>query len=240
MLYFRQWIGLFVFVAVVSASGMAQAQLEAESEDIFQTIPGDYGPLGIVRLESVQKELGLEGEALAKLNKVLQSHLDERTAELDKAGLPKNVGQYQKLAREERLAAMGKIIALKRTLNEKYTLQLKEATTSAQFERLHQIRWQWLGIRAVEDPEMAKLLNVTEDQHDKIEAIWRDYKAKFRELIKARGNANFDYSNGLAKDRDAKVREVLTKEQQEKYTNLKGKPVDDSRLFEAIDQISGR
>ncbi len=109
------------------------------------------------------------------------------------------------------------------TINRESIPKLKAALTAEQFERLQQIAWQAYGSRDLSfDPELSKALELTKDQNEKITAINEEYQRKAAEFVRA-GTFVARYLE-LDRERDGKAVELLTREQQEKYTKLKGKP----------------
>jgi hypothetical protein len=137
--------------------------------------------------------------------------------------------------------------------NDKFLPQLKEALSAPQAERLQQINWQVAGSQALAGPELGKALELSNEQQEKIRGINQDFQKKQQELSGGFGGGGGRAGGGaggggggppdfeamrermqkvqeLAKERDAKAIEVLSSEQQEKYTKLKGKPFDVAQL----------
>jgi hypothetical protein len=217
--------------------------------------PGMGGPLMLAGISAVQKEIGLEEDGLTKVQKILDSFREEMMAEWEKAGLGRGgFGQFADLTPEERESKMREMsekrTALMTKMNEKFVPQLKETISATQFERLQQIAWQAAGSLALAGPELGKSLDLTKDQLKKIEDINKDYTDKQTELRRnafggggsGGGGAGpggggptafqemFTKVQELNKERDGKAIEALSKEQQEKYTKLKGKPFDLAQL----------
>ena len=183
---------------------------------------GQTGSLAILaRIEAVQTELGVSADAKDKLAALSEKYLTE----VRELGGGRGQTDAERQERATRVAA----------LNAKYAPQVKELLTPEQFTRLQQIRWQSLGSQALTEPELAKELALTKEQLDKVAAADRDYQTKQRELMAgARDGGNFQELQGklrdLAQQRDKMAGEALTKEQQDKFTQLKGKPFDLAQL----------
>ena len=140
--------------------------------------PGMGGPMMLVQNQAVQKEIGLEGEAVERVQKIAGAYRDEMMAESEKAGItfggpqqfeglsPEEMETKMREMREKRQSMMTK-------LNEKFMPQLKEALSAPQFERVQQIALQAGGSQALTRPDMAKTLDLTKDQQEKIESIER-------------------------------------------------------------------
>jgi hypothetical protein len=221
MAQFHGCIAAVAIVAGLFGGGIAQAQPE-RGRGI-----GVGGAIGLAELEAVQKEIGLEGNALAKYEKVIGSFQDEMKAEIEKAGAIQNLSQ------EERKALNEKMIGVMQKLQERYVPKLKEALTGAQIERLQQIQWQLLGSQAfVTDPELSKMLDITKEQQEELLTINRDHVGIMRKLREGGGNRQEVQRKRqeLMKEYAGNLTDVLTKDQQEKFTKLKGKPFDVSLL----------
>ena len=124
-----------------------------------------------------------------------------------------------------------KIREISTKVNEKYEPKLKEALTADQFKRLQEINVQAAGVDAVSDPRVAKELALTEEQTKKIADLRADYREKMRGLFgPGAGDDARTKMRELREEETKAVNEVLTKEQQDKLTALKGKEFDVSQL----------
>jgi formylglycine-generating enzyme required for sulfatase activity len=230
MLRHRGCVGLVVFVAGVFWGGMTQAQPRAEGGSSFALWdPSSWAFVRLVGFESVQKDLGLEGEALSKVKNVVSSFQDELWAELEKTRVAP--GAFQNLSQEERTAHNEKMKTIGENLNDKFVPQLKDALTPAQFDRVQQIKWQADGSQALTNPDLAETLDLTKEQQEKIIAINQEYQGKMPEMRGGR-MTTLAKRQELRKERDGKSIEVLTEDQQERYTKLLGNRFDFSRLMQ--------
>ncbi len=210
--------------------------------------PGMGGPLMLAGNPAVQKDLGLEEDGAAKVQKIVESYREEMMAQMEKEGLGfGGPGQFADLKPEERETkmreTMEKRTAVMKKLNEKFVPQLKESLSGEQFGRLQQIGWQAAGSQALAGPELVKALELSKEQQEKIAAINQDYAAKQREISPfgrggpGAGGPPPDFEalrakmQELTKERDTKATDVLSKEQQEKYAKLKGRPFDLAQLM---------
>ena len=169
---------------------------------------GGSSLLSLADNEAVQKELGVSDDAKDAVKKVNEAY------------------------REELQKAMEETT---KTVNSKMAPQVKEALSAQQFKRLQEIRVQALGSQAYTDAEVVKALGLKKEQQDKIAEIGKDYSAKLRESFQPGGGGG-DRTDlrakmeEMSKDRDAKINEVLTKDQQAKLKELKGKEFDLAQL----------
>src|SRR5262245_24752516 len=247
-----------VIIGVILWGGLAQAQFQGGGPrgrgGLGAGPPGAGGILMTVMNPPVQKEIRLDDEGSARVRKIIESYVQESQSEWVKAGFgPDTYRELAALPREEQAAKRQEIdrktAAIFKTLTEKFVPQLKAALSKEQFERVQQIDWQVQGSRALLDEaypggsELARLLEITKQQQEKIAGIARDYDQKQGELRRSaigeggRGGAAPNDIQALRakmqeldKERDARTTDVLSKEQQEKYARLKGKAFDVAQL----------
>jgi hypothetical protein len=182
--------------------------------------------------EAVQKEIGVDSAAASKLQRIVEEYRQDMRTENERGGI--SFQALQNLKPEERDKRMkeinGKRAAIIKKLNEKFVPQLKEALSAPQFERLQQIGWQAGGSQAVAtDPQLARELELKNDQIEKIAAINMEYQRRQRELFTPGGGdieAAFTKLLELNRERDGKALALLTKDQQAKLMILKGKAFD--------------
>ena len=217
------WATLLVAVAFITMLGQsASAQPGRRGGGMF----GRGGIVGLAGAESVQKDLEVDAETKEKLAAISSDYQAEAREQYQAAG-----GGERPDNDEDRQKLFAKMAEVSRTLNEKYTPKIKEALKPEQFKRLQQISWQVGGSFSFTDPQLAKELDLTKDQQQKIVEVNHEFGQKQRELF---GGGNFAEAMSkmreLSQERDKKAEEVLSKEQQEKLKELKGKPFDVSSL----------
>jgi hypothetical protein len=199
------------------------------------------GIIGLAGIPPVQDEIGLEGQAAAKVQTLIESFREEMRSAMQEAGLGfGGPGQFQDLSPEERQVKMREMnekrMEITKKLNEKFMPQLKELLSDSQVERLQQINWQVGGIQALAGPELARSLELSKEQQEKISGIIQEFATKQQELVAVGfgrgGGASPDPEafqermqklQALVTERDAKAVEVLSSAQQEKYAKMKGK-----------------
>src|SRR6185295_3464949 len=125
--------------------------------------PGMGGLVALAALPPIQKDVGLDGIATGKIQKLSQDYFQEMQSENEKAGLGFGAfGQLQDLSPEERNAKMRELndkrTEISKKLNGKFVPQLKETLSAAQFERLQQISWQAARSHALSEAEVVKAL----------------------------------------------------------------------------------
>jgi hypothetical protein len=195
---------------------------------------GQQSLISLANNEAVQKELTVDEQGKAAIKEIN----DEYRAELQKSmGEGGGFGNFREMSEEERQKAMEKMTASRKAVNDKFLPDLKEALTSAQYKRLQEISWQAARSQVYSDPEFAKALGLKKEQQDKLAAITKEYGEKQRALFTGGGEggrpdfqAMRTKTEELNKERDEKLNEVLTKDQQAKAKSLKGKEFDVAQL----------
>lgn len=172
---------------------------------------------GILRMEEVQKELGLEGENLEKVKAFVEeasTALREKFTALREEGLD----------REQMMAAMQKLQA---EMAEKETKELGSLLTPEQLKRANQLLVQRLGAAAITRPDVVQAIGLSEDEvkslKDKIAALDKTRNDKIREAMEnqdreAMQEINTEYRKNL----ETLVNDTLTAEQKKALEEFKG------------------
>jgi Spy/CpxP family protein refolding chaperone len=117
-------------------------------------------------------------------------------------------------------------------LDAEYTPKLQAIVGADAVKRLKQIQIQAQGADAITSAAVAAELKLTDEQKKKLADLNTEYQTKQRELFTAGG----DQQERAAKQRELRTEQttkataVLTAEQKEKFTALKGKAFDVSTL----------
>ncbi len=184
---------------------------------------GNIGAAGLLRIEEVQKELGVTDEQKAELTKIMES--------MRTAGGPGgfNREEFQKLSEEERAKKFEEVRKEGEERSKKADEAVKTLLKPEQWTRLSELRLQREGVRSWSREEVQTQLALTDEQKAKIKALTEDQgprpgdgnrnfrdmsqeeRAKFGEEMAARREA---FDKGMA--------EVLTPEQKETWTKLQG------------------
>lgn len=187
---------------------------------------GQGGALMLVRSEAVQKEIGVTDDQKAKLAALLEEYQSESQKARADAGLEGI--NFREITEEQRK----KMQEVNKTLTDKYTPKLKETLKPEQLERVQQISYQLAGPAAYGDPDVVKALEITKEQQDKLATIRADFQKKQQELFAGGGaGGGREAFAKLREEQNAEIAKVLTAEQTEKFTKLKGKEIDVSTLF---------
>lgn len=202
---------------------------------------GPQGVLGLINNEAVQKELGVDKDTTDKLKKVS----DDARADLRPPEGQGGFGAFQGLSDDERRAKMDELRKAgeerQAKVNAKYIPQVQEILNDGQYTRLKEIYWQSNLQAALADAEVVKAVDLTKEQQEKVAAVTKEYRDKQAELFRGgRGNGGgggggnfqeaFAKMQEMSKERDTKTLDVLSAEQKEKFTKLKGKEFDVAQL----------
>jgi len=146
------------------------------------------------------------------------------------------------LSEEERIKRIGEANAkhvgrLKRLIP-KFSSRFAKILDQPQIERLQQILWQTEGVRAYRDPRVAKAIGLSKGQQTKLAAIWTMYEERLDRLFYSdaaqRGSPDVQKTvakiRQLFKERESMMAAVATREQQEQFERLKGRPFDLKQL----------
>ncbi len=171
----------------------------------------------ILRIEEVQKELGLEGETLEKVNAFLE---EAQTAMRDKLSELRDEG----LERDEMMAEMQKFNA---QVAEKEAKELGGVLSADQMKRANQLLVQRLGFAAVTRPEVAKAIGLSADE-------LKDLKAKIADLDKTR-NEKF---REAMENQDREAFQEINAEYQKNLSGLFGETLNDEQK-KAFEEYQG-
>lgn len=195
--------------------------------------PGGGGPLTLINNEAVQKDLALKEDQVSKLKALGESVREEmRSAFTGGFG-----GRDQ--SEEERAKAREKMAESIKKVNDKFLPKLDEILDASQRDRLKQISWQAAGAQAYQNAEVIAALKITKEQQEKLAAVKKEFDDKQSELFPRGGQGGGERPNfeeirkkmtELNASRDKQLGEVLTADQREQFTKLKGKEFDVAQL----------
>ena len=212
------------------------AELKGKPFDL-STLPPQYAgrgprmPIGFRRgglmelalMEPVMKELGIDKDApqVPELRKLAETYFAETGKE------------FQRMRHDQIEVELANPFRIAPTVQAKIDPELKKLLTPEQFTRLRQINWQNEGVHALYDPAIEESLEITSDQQKQLSDLNYENRRKHARLLNPRDgeprlSAEEIQKKGaeLNAERDRRINEILTKTQQEKFAELKGKPFD--------------
>ena len=167
----------------------------------------------LLRQKSVQEELKLSPEVTKKVMEFTNKQHDAFQEAL-KSGEEERKQKLQEFQKQNR-----------EFLNDTLTVE--------QRKRLIQIMLQVTGLHQLNRPEIAKALNLTDEQQQKFQDLHKEHRKQLIEIFdpKAREGRNEKLAK-LREDTRNKVQTILTDEQKEKVRELVGEPFRGAILFE--------
>lgn len=184
----------------------------------------------LLELDAVQKELGLNEDAMTRTKAVAEQYKKEI-----QPALPSDAVRTRRVEWGIRQEATGKGMAVFKAVVVRFRPQLKDILTPDQYTRLQQIKWQDMGTAAFADDELIEILKITKEQQDKIVAIQDAYRTKRLELEDQSGGRDAPLMTArqtqeLTVEQDMKITESLSQELKDKFAALKGKAIDRTLL----------
>ncbi|WP_417848580.1 hypothetical protein [Thalassoglobus sp.] len=220
--------GLVAFSPIVEAQRPEGGGGRGRGPGGFRGGPPGGGQSSMMMLignEQVQKEIGLEGESLEAVKKVV-SNLREQGREQFSS-----LGNLREMSEEDRNKAMAEMRKQRDEINAKATQEIEKHLSKEQKTRLEQIALQQQGVRALDDDKVVVKLELSEEQQLKIAELLENQMAaqqKLMESIREGGREGFaqarEKSEALRKETDEKLMGVLTDAQKTKFAEMKGKP----------------
>jgi Spy/CpxP family protein refolding chaperone len=173
---------------------------------------GGFGGAFLLRVEKVQKDLGLEKDQVTKVEEALRKAREDNQDEF---------GKLRDASPEERTAIMKKI-------NDANDKAIKSVLNEKQMARLKQIERQQAGIAAFQEEDVQKTLKLTDDQKGKIKEINDDLQKETRELFQGGFNPeNMTKMQTLRKDALTSATKVLTDDQKKTLKEkITGEPLE--------------
>jgi hypothetical protein len=187
---------------------------------------GGFGadPVSLLRMEEVQKELELLDDQKEKIDALTEANRNRERPDF---------GNIREMSEAERQQLFARL----RTEREKQTAETKEKLGEIllphQMERLEQLVIQRQGLGALNNPEVAAKLKISEGQQEKIRTTAEEASEKMREEMRALfqgGNREGNREQIQEKMAEARaetekqVLAVLTDAQKKQFDEMKGEP----------------
>jgi hypothetical protein len=170
---------------------------------------------GLLANESVQKELKLDDKQV------------EKAKELDEKMNEEMRGKFQDLQDLEPQERRTKMQEINREISASALKSAGEFLKPEQIARLKQIAYQVRGAQTFSDPEVAKKLNLTDDQKKDIQTIQQESFQEMRTIFQENQDdpdARMKKMNELRKQTLSKVEAKLNDEQQKTWKEMLGSP----------------
>jgi hypothetical protein len=181
--------------------------------------------------DAVQKDIGVSGEAATRLNAISEEYRAASQKEFTALGI--DYSAISDLPALERAAEMRRVSDSTAKVNRKLTAdflpKLAEVLSPEQILRLKQIQLQASGIEVWTEAEIAKDLELNEDQLKMLTELRNEYNRR-QQLLDGDFQQRFARIRELNAERDNKALELLSAEQKARLTALHGAPFDVSQL----------
>jgi hypothetical protein len=203
---------------VCLASALALWAIPTWAQQVLFMAPFGFGPgesMMLLRQESVRKELKLTPEQLIKVADLTEKMHDKFDRVIIEGSEEERDKQLKELKKEHEKA---------QAENQK---ALAEILKPEQWKRLKQISYQRQGGKAFTDQDLAKAIQLTEDQQKKIRAINDETSKQVHELFESgapRDEEIRQKMTELQKASTAKILKLLTEAQTAKWNQLQGEP----------------
>jgi hypothetical protein len=187
--------------------------------------PGAGGPLGLLANEQVQKELELLPEQIADFGK-LRSEMGTKMQE-QFAGI-----NFRDLSEDERRKKGEEMRPVMEKMQKELQDKMKAVLLPHQSERLRELFVQARGIQAVEDPDIAAELKLSDDQKKQIADVREKQREKMGALFQNRGQGGGNDEERrkqfetLREETTKLTSDVLSSEQRDQLEKMKGEKVE--------------
>jgi Spy/CpxP family protein refolding chaperone len=185
------------------------------------------GGARILLIDAVKNDLQLTTDQVEKIKDVMKS-----AREATRGAFPDLRG----LSPEDRRAKLKEMREKMQTQAKESRKKIEAILTPAQLERFKQIRMQVTGPSAFGNPEVAKALDISKEQTEKIKALMEKMRGQWGERGGLRNLSPEERRKKLAelgekitRDRSETLKailEVLTPQQREKFDKLQGKKIE--------------
>ena len=188
--------------------------------------PGGFGGMSLLMLarnEAVQKEIEIVDDQKAQIEKLVEQMRGQRG---QRGGDRPN---FREMSEEQRQKFFQEMRERREKQVEEANEKLKKILLKPQVERLEEIRIQLMGLGALNDPEVAKKLKITEAQQEKMqearESMRESMRTEMRELFRSGDRDKIrEKMAGLRKKVEEKVLAVLDSGQKAQFEKIKGEP----------------
>jgi Spy/CpxP family protein refolding chaperone len=179
---------------------------------------GGGGGMAVLSNPAGEKELSLTDEQKEKIADIRQNMMSDMRDKMQSIG--------QDASPQERMQKMQEVM---RELNSGLDKDVKEVLKPEQYTRYQEIKLQSMGLDAFSDPEVAKKLELTDEQKEKLETLTNETRQETMETMQAARDSG-DFQGAMGKVREIRdkalddAKALLTEAQKETWSKLTGKP----------------
>lgn len=185
---------------------------------------GGVQKVSLLRLESVQDELGVDESQLEQIQAMRGAGRGERGGRGGQGGAERpNFRDMNEEDRREAIEVMRQEAAQRQKEQDE---KLAEILGPDKTARLNEIYLQAAGVSALQDPTVAEKLGLTQDQQEEMRQVSQDVMADFRETMQEGGDreAMRERMTEMRAEVEKETMAVLSDDQKEKFNEMKGAP----------------
>lgn len=222
------------FAAALVLTLVSARDVQAQGRIRFR-LQSSIDPLDIVGSEVVQQDLGLKPQQVEKVDALLtQFHAETQKARVE---LGIDFDALRRAPAAEQSKQMAKLREARQKLADKFNLKLASILDQAQQARMHEIGIQIAGAGAFQNPAIIKELGLTSEQQQALAAINENFEPRAqailnmhrgRPVVREQTQKRIAMMNKLRDKQAVEATAVLTKDQQQQFAKMKGKPFDTS------------
>ena len=228
----RRTMFLSGLALLIVAASTVQAQ---DRKQRPQGFGGGFGGFGggfdafLLATPEVQKELGVSDEQKGLIEDMMTDLRNQTQQGGRNQGGAGGFQNFQNLSEEERAKLMEEGRKRMEEFNKKTDEMINMVLEKTQVERFAQLRLQRAGVAALERPDIAEKLVLTQEQKDKMKKIRDDSRpdpsafANFQNMSDEERREAFTKMREKGEKANADILAVLTAEQKETWTKMQGK-----------------
>lgn len=215
----RTWVMTGIAVALVASLAAAQPP-RGKGRGGFGGGGMQGGPVALLRMEEVRKELNVTDEQKSKVDELMEEMRQNRPNF--------NFQELQDLSEAERQKKMEEFRKQAEQTAKQAEEKLSKILDAKQMERLGQLRLQREGIMAVMRSDVATKVGLTQEQQEKLKKIQEEARPRppagnFQDLSEDERRELFTKMRERQQKARADMEGVLTEEQKTKLNEMKGK-----------------
>jgi hypothetical protein len=243
MRHFMTAVAVATVLAVVAGDALAQQQGRGGQGRGGQGRGGAFGVgggmgrgmgvdrLALLNIEAVQQELDLSEDQLAQVTALREETQAGRRGQRGQRGEGGERPDFRNMSEEERNAFMEERRKEREEQAKAELAKISEILEEDQVGRLNELWVQAQGIAALQNPEIAAKLQITDDQREELREVSRDLQeemmAEMRELRNSGDREAVQAKMAeLRKEMEEEVLDVLNDSQKQKFAALKGEPME--------------
>lgn len=243
------WVLVVFFLGVLAMTVSVQAQPRRPGGaggapggfGAFGQRPGGFGGgggvLSLLRSELVRTEVGVDEATAEKVRTAAEEAM--RQGREGREGM----GSFREMSQEERQKAFEKMRAEMEERTKALEEKVREIIGADKFKRLKQMELQLAGVNALNRPDVAKDLGLSEETKEKINAAFEANREEMRKTFEgARDMSESERAGlrgkmtGLREKLQKDVMSLLSAEEKQKLGQMMGEPLSEEKMAQIREQ----